>query len=105
MSVAHAQKFYEIVARDQALFQKLVDGTKTPDEFLDRTVAEAKRQGLEFSPQEADEVLAAQSTKWAGELSDQQLEAVAGGKGSAKGGIGSAAYWQQHYGTIFGKSW
>ena len=105
MSQAHAQKFYEIVAKDQALFQKLIDGTKTPDEFVARAVAEAKRQGMEFSPQEADEVLAAQATKSAGELSDQQLEAIAGGKGAAKGGIGSAAYWQQHYGTIFGKAW
>jgi hypothetical protein len=81
MSQAHAQKFYDIVAKDPALLKTLGTGTKSAEEFLARAVAAGKQQGLEFTAQEAEQYVIAQNSKNAvGELSDQQLEAVAGGK-------------------------
>jgi hypothetical protein len=85
MSQAHAQKYYDIVAKDPALLDSLGAGTKSADEFIARAIAAAKQQGLEFSAEEAKTYLEAQEADSAdGELSDQQLEAVAGGKGGKK---------------------
>jgi predicted ribosomally synthesized peptide with nif11-like leader len=81
MSQAHAQKYYELVAKDPALLESLAEGTNSSDEFLARVVAAAKQQGLEFTVEEAKTYLeSAGNEKADGELSDQQLEAVAGGK-------------------------
>ena len=88
MSQAHAAKYYEICAKDPALLKSLGDGTKSAEEFLARAVAAAKQQGLEFTAEEARTYMEAQHVeKGSGELSDQQLEAVAGGKGGG-GGVG-----------------
>ena len=82
MSVAHAQKYYDLVSKDTALLESLSAGTQSADDFIARVVADAKKSGLEFSAEEAKQYLDEQSAKKAdGELSDQQLEAVAGGKG------------------------
>ena len=105
MSQAHAQKFYEIVSKDPAMFEMLISDAKDPQEFIARAVAEAGRQGLEFSPQEADALLLAQAQKMGGELSDQQLEAVAGGKSKPKGPMAQQSYWDGKYGTFFGQRW
>jgi hypothetical protein len=81
MSQAHAQKYYDLVAKDPALLESLGEGTKSADEFIARAIAAAKQQGLEFSADEAKEFMASQADdREEGELSDQQLEAVAGGK-------------------------
>lgn len=86
MSQAHAAKYYEICAKDPALLNSLGDGTKSSEEFLARAVAAAKQQGLEFTAEEARTYIEAQAAeKGRGELSDQQLEAVAGGKSGASG--------------------
>jgi predicted ribosomally synthesized peptide with nif11-like leader len=85
MSQAHAQKFYEIVAKDPALLESLGEGTNSSDEFLAKAVAAAKTQGLEFTVQEARHYVEKEMAKSKdGELSDQQLEAVAGGKVTVK---------------------
>ena len=81
MSQAHAAKYYEICAKDPALLESLGEGTKSAEEFIARAVAAAKQQGLEFTAEEAKTYMEAQEVeKGSGELSDQQLEAVAGGK-------------------------
>ena len=98
MSQAHAQKYYEIVAKDSALLDSLGEGTKFADEFIARAVAAAKQQGLEFTAEEAKTYMASQEAEKAdGELSDQQLEAVAGGKGGQPKCQGA--------GTVNGYSW
>lgn len=85
MSQAHAAKYYEICAKDPALLESLGEGTKSAEEFIARAVAAAKQQGLEFTAEEAKTYMEAQEVeKGSGELSDQQLEAVAGGKGGLK---------------------
>lgn len=86
MSQAHAAKYYEICAKDPALLESLGEGTKSAEEFIARAVAAAKQQGLEFTAEEAKTYMEAQEVeKGSGELSDQQLEAVAGGKRGASG--------------------
>jgi len=83
MSQAHAQKYYELVAKDPALLASLGEGTHSSEEFLAKVVAAAKTQGLEFTAQEARQYVDVQmANSKDGELSDQQLEAVAGGKKS-----------------------
>lgn len=80
MSQAHVEKFYDIVAKDPALLATLDEGTNSSEEFLARVVAAAKTQGLEFTAQEAREYVDSQMVNHTdGELTDQQLEAVAGG--------------------------
>ena len=101
MSEAHAQKYYELVAKDPALLESLGEGTKSADEFIARAIAAAKQQGLEFTAEEASTYMEAQAAeKGGGELSDQQLEAVAGGKGGQRRcGSGGPV------GTLIGYSW
>jgi predicted ribosomally synthesized peptide with nif11-like leader len=101
MSQMHIEKFYEIAANDQALLGQLIGDTSSPEEFVENVVAAAKERGLSFSAEEANTWIAAQqATKANDELSDTQLEGVAGGKegkGSAwnafQGGVDSAAKW------------
>jgi hypothetical protein len=80
MSQAHVEKFYDILSNDAALLESLVAGTESSDEFLTRAVAAGKKQGLDFT---VDEVSAYQVTRQAdmadGELTDKELEGVAGG--------------------------
>ena len=81
MSQAHAEKYYEIASKDPALLESLGAGAQSADEFIARAVAAAKQQGLSFTAEEARLYLSGQADQQAdGELSDQQLEAVAGGK-------------------------
>jgi predicted ribosomally synthesized peptide with nif11-like leader len=82
MSQIHIEKFYQIAANDQALQGQLIGDTSSPEQFIENSVAAAKERGLNFSAEEANTWIAAQqATKANGELSDTQLEGVAGGKG------------------------
>jgi hypothetical protein len=82
MSQIHIEKFYEITANDQALLGQLIGDTSSPEQFVENSVAVAKERGLNFSAEEANTWIAAQQAiKANGELSDTQLEGVAGGKG------------------------
>ncbi|MES2951280.1 MAG: Nif11-like leader peptide family natural product precursor [Pseudomonadota bacterium] len=88
--MSNIEKFYTYVAQNPALLSKLVAGAQSPDAFIDRAVAAASEQGLAITRGEAkawiDEQIEARQN---GELSDVQLEAVAGGKsGTTKGGKG-----------------
>ncbi len=80
MSQEQVEQFADCVKKDPALYQKLVADTKSTDEFVDKAVAMASEAGFSFTRDEADAFiqshLAAQTS---GELSDLQLESVAGG--------------------------
>jgi hypothetical protein len=90
MTTAHVEKFAEIVSKDPALLAKLGLDKANADAaaasasmaaFITNAVIEAKAHGLEFTEAEAHAFMADQAAAAArGELSDTQLEAVAGGK-------------------------
>jgi predicted ribosomally synthesized peptide with nif11-like leader len=84
MSIENAQKFRSVVAGSPALAKQIL-AAKNRDEFLAAAVKLGAENGLQFTTEEAVQVMdaAEQATK-GGELSDSQLEGVAGGKG--KGG-------------------
>ena len=90
MTTAHVEKFAEIVSKDSALLAKLgldkanadaAAASASAEAFVTNVVKEAKALGLEFTEAEAHAFMADQAAAAArGELSDTQLEAVAGGK-------------------------
>ena len=90
MTTAHVEKFAELVAKDPALLAKLgldkvnadaAAAAASAAAFITNAVKEAKAHGLEFTDDEAQAFIAAEANAAAsGELSDTQLEAVAGGK-------------------------
>ena len=90
MTTAHVEKFAELVGKDPALLAKLgldkvnadaAAAASSAAAFITNAVKEAKALGLEFSEDEAQAYMAAEAKAAAsGELSDTQLEAVAGGK-------------------------
>ena len=90
MTTAHVEKFAELVAKDPALLAKLgldkvnsdaAAASASAAAFLTTAVKEAKALGLVFTEEEARAFMAAEAKAAAsGELSDTQLEAVAGGK-------------------------
>ena len=99
MTTAHVEKFAELVGKDPALLAKLgLDKVNADAEaasasaaaasasaaaFITTAVKEAKALGLEFTEGEAVEYMEAEAkAAAAGELSNSQLEAVAGGKGA-----------------------
>jgi len=91
MTTAHVEKFAQLVAKDPALLAKLgldkvnadaAAAAASAAAFITNAVKEAKALGLEFTPEEAEKFLDAEARAAAdGELSDTQLEVVAGGKG------------------------
>jgi len=103
MTTAHVEKFAELVGKDPALLARLgldkvnADATAAAASaaaFITNAVKEAKAHGLQFTEEECREYLAAEAKAGAGgELSDTQLEAVAGGKNAhAIHGIASGMY-------------
>ena len=96
MTKAHVEKFAELVAKDPALQAKLgmdkvnadaAAASASAAAFTPNAVKEAKALGLEFTEEELNAFLAAERTAAeSGELSDTQLEGVAGGVGGATTG-------------------
>ena len=90
MTTAHVEKFAELVGRNPALLAKLgldkvnadaAAASASAAAFIATAVKEAKALGLQFTEEEAQVFLDAETAAWdSGELSDTQLEAVAGGK-------------------------
>ena len=90
MTIAHVEKFAELVAKDPALLAKLgldkvnadaAAAAASAAAFITNAVKEAKALGLEFTESEAKDFMTAEAKAAAsGELSDTQLEVVAGGK-------------------------
>jgi len=80
MSQANLDLFAAKVSQDPALLSALTAGVTAPTEFVERAVAAGQEAGLSFTPAEAEAWLAGQTTlDKSGELSDVQLESVAGG--------------------------
>ncbi len=90
ITTAHVEKFAELVAKDPALLAKLGWDKVNADAaaasaaaYIANAVKEAKALGLEFTEEEATAYMEAENKAAAeGELSNSQLEAVAGGKGA-----------------------
>jgi predicted ribosomally synthesized peptide with nif11-like leader len=83
--------FLQLVKTDVAIQQELKALEEQPYEaFLSGFVAVGAKHGFTFTNDEveeiADEMLANKAFK-SGELSDEQLESVAGGKGGGAGGV------------------
>lgn len=84
MSQSNIDQFYAKLNNDPALASSLAAGVSTQAELVERAVAAGQAQGLPFTAAEADAWIAKQNAaSQDGELSDAQLEGVAGGKGSA----------------------
>ena len=95
MSQAHIEQFYAIAAKDDKLYAKMMEGTTGPDDFIANAVKEAKALGYTFTAEEgAAWIKTQQETKATGELSDSQLESVAGGK-TAKNTIQNYIAWDR----------
>ena len=103
MTTAHVEKFAELVGQDPALLAKLgldkvnadaAAAAARADAFITNAVKEGKAHGLEFTEEEAQAYMAGEVKAAAsGELSDTQLEAVAGGK---KGPKPQRAFWESN---------
>ena len=102
MTTSHVEKFAELVGKDPALLAKLgldkvnadaAAAAASAAAFITNAVKEAKALGLEFSEDEAQAYMAAEAKAAAsGELSDTQLEAVAGGKIEIRTGKSGVAF-------------
>ena len=89
MTTAHVEKFAELVAKDPALLAKLgldkvnadaAAAAASAAAFITNAVKEAKAHGLEFTDEDFHAFMDAEAKAAAsGELSDTQLEEVAGG--------------------------
>lgn len=81
MSKAQLDKFIGLVSNDPAVLQEASKGVEQADEFIKNVVAYGKQHGYDFTEDEAKDWIGDQGKQRAGgELSDAQLEMVAGGK-------------------------
>ena len=82
MSTAHVEQFIKRAMTDMGMLQRLSAGAGSLETYVDLCVKEAKALGYDFTAAEAtDYVKQFVETSKKGELSDIQLELVAGGKG------------------------
>jgi len=87
MSKAHVEKFAEMLVNDPALWARLTKHKEDMSAYAAIAVQEGKALRLEFTAHEFTTfVMAERTTAESGELSDLELDAVAGGvkKSSAK---------------------
>jgi predicted ribosomally synthesized peptide with nif11-like leader len=98
MSQAHIEQFYSKAVKDPALINKMLAGTNGPDDFVRNAVKEGKDNGFDFSYDEANAwIKEQQRLKASGELSDSQLETVAGGKGASSVGSTISSGYNNYY--------
>lgn len=84
MTTANIEKFYEVATTDPTIAKALIAGAQTPADVLQRAADKAGEHGLTFTAAEAEAWVDAQrAAKANGELTDFQLEQVAGGKGGS----------------------
>ncbi len=89
MSVESVHQFYQVITQDPTLEQQFRTAieSKSNQEFLQVAVEQGQKHGYSFSTEEVAQAIAvARSSAGTGsnvELSDQQLEAVAGGDGKS----------------------
>lgn len=79
MSLGDAKTFSKLLQNDPALFQTLYTGTANLETFLSRAMAAAKERALAFEPAELVQAMRADLEASRGDLSDGQLDGVAGG--------------------------
>ena len=80
MTTSHVEKFAEMMVNDPALNARVIKHKIDMSVFASIAVQEGKALGLVFTAQEFTTfVMAERSTAEAGELSDLELDAVAGG--------------------------
>lgn len=78
MSIENVEKFYEEIQKRTELSDQLKNADSL-DSFIELAVKLGADNGFTFTPQDVAEVLEQKKTEV--ELSSQDLEAVAGGKG------------------------
>jgi hypothetical protein len=84
MSQAHIEQFYSKAVKDPAIINSIFSGATGPKDFAQSAVKIGKQNGFDFTAAEADAwITKQQEIKAKGELSDSQLESVAGGKGNS----------------------
>jgi len=80
MTTAHVEKFAEMIINDPALKARLTKHKENMSVYASTAVQEGKALGLVFTSQEFTTfVMAERTTAESGELSDLELDAVAGG--------------------------
>ena len=80
MTTSHVEKFAEMIINDPALKARLTKHKENMSVYASTAVQEGNALGLVFTAQEfSNFVMAERSTAAAGELSDLELDAVAGG--------------------------
>ena len=80
MTTSHVEKFAEMIINDPALKARLTKHKENMSVYASTAVQEGNALGLVFTAQEfSNFVMAERSTAAAGELSDLELAAVAGG--------------------------
>jgi predicted ribosomally synthesized peptide with nif11-like leader len=78
MSIENVVKFYELVAEDEGLQDRMKEAVH-PDAFLAAAVAAAGERGLEFTTEELRSHVERLGNDVQQELSDENLNGVAGG--------------------------
>jgi predicted ribosomally synthesized peptide with nif11-like leader len=80
MSVETVNQFYQEVMQEPALLEKF---QSAPDQesLVNLAVEVGQQKGYSFTVDQVEQALAAQNAAQQEELSDEQLEAVAGGRG------------------------
>lgn len=79
MSTAQLEKFVEVLSQDPAILQSATAGTDKLDQLLLNLVQSGKERGYDFSVDEARAWASQCAAPASGELSDETLDAVAGG--------------------------
>ena len=80
MTTAHVEKFAEMIINDPALWARLTKHKENMSVYASTAVQEGKALGLVFTSHEFTTfVMAERTTAESGELSDLELDAVAGG--------------------------
>lgn len=80
MSKTSLEAFHTHLKHHPLQLQQLLEGAPDTEKLIQRAIACACEQGLAFTPQEAREWLQQNGPLADQELSDNQLESVAGGK-------------------------
>ncbi|HAA33512.1 MAG TPA: Nif11-like leader peptide family natural product precursor [Cyanobacteria bacterium UBA8553] len=92
MSVDSVNQFYQEVMQEPALLQQF-QAAPDQESLANMAMKVSQQKGYSFTIDEVEQALAAQNTvSEAGELSDEQLETVAGGKGEQKTSVDITIY-------------
>ena len=83
MSVENVEKFYTEAVQSNVQLKEQLNGAETPDSFVQQTVQLGQENGYTFTSKDVVAFLSQKKTEASSGLSDQDLEAVAGGKGGS----------------------